>query len=196
MTRILYVGQFSFVKGPHVLAQVFSKLAKRHANLDLTWVGSEQHHNAARNLLDPTVAHRVNFENWRDQAALVGLFDQHGIFVFPSHYEGAGKASLEAMARGLCVVASNVGAMRDYISNEENGLLVPPGDVDGFADAITKLIENPDSGARISRNARTTAAEKSWAECATGLTLFYRALRHPDTTDEVENSTAIPATMH
>jgi glycosyltransferase involved in cell wall biosynthesis len=56
-------------------------------------------------------------------------------FVLPSHYETGGIVLLEAMACGLPVVATNVGALPEIV-NEQNGILVPDGDVKALADAL------------------------------------------------------------
>ena len=64
---------------------------------------------------------------------LVQVYDRHGVFLFPSFFEGFGKAFLEAMSRGLVVIASDVGGMHDLIRDGENGFLVAPGDAAALA---------------------------------------------------------------
>lgn len=61
------------------------------------------------------------------------------LFVLPSREEGLGLVVLEAMAMGVAVVASDVGGLREIITSERNGLLVPVGDVRGFVQAIERL---------------------------------------------------------
>ena len=46
-------------------------------------------------------------------------------FLYSSLFEGFGKVALEAMARGLCVIASDVGSMRDVIHSGQDGVLIP-----------------------------------------------------------------------
>ncbi len=58
-------------------------------------------------------------------------------FVLPSHYETGGIVLLEAMACGLPVVATRVGALPEIV-NERNGLLVPPGNCQALADAMER----------------------------------------------------------
>jgi glycosyltransferase involved in cell wall biosynthesis len=64
------------------------------------------------------------------------------IFVLPSLYEGLGVAALEAMAAGKAVVASRVGGLAELVNDGENGFLVPPGDAEGLAAALAKLIRD------------------------------------------------------
>ncbi len=76
-----------------------------------------------------------------DAAALLSAFD---IFLFPSRSEALGFAALEAGNASLPVVASRVGGIPEIIDSGTSGILVPVDDVDGFADALTTLLENPD----------------------------------------------------
>jgi glycosyltransferase involved in cell wall biosynthesis len=64
------------------------------------------------------------------------------LFVMPSLYEGLGVAALEAMAAGKAVVASRVGGLAEIVFDCETGLLVPPGDVEGLARAVAKLLSD------------------------------------------------------
>jgi glycosyltransferase involved in cell wall biosynthesis len=64
------------------------------------------------------------------------------LFVLPSHSEGVPKVLLEAMAAGLPVIATNVGGIPDIITNNENGILIPPGSPEAIADAVKLVMEN------------------------------------------------------
>jgi glycosyltransferase involved in cell wall biosynthesis len=72
------------------------------------------------------------------------LIRQCTLAVMPSVYrEGLPRFILEAFAAGKPVVAYNVRGVRDIIDDEVNGRLLPPGDVDGFCDAVASLIKDP-----------------------------------------------------
>jgi glycosyltransferase involved in cell wall biosynthesis len=62
------------------------------------------------------------------------------IFVLPSHGEGMPIAILEAMAASLPIVATDVAGIPDMIRHEQEGLLIPPGDVPALAAAINRLL--------------------------------------------------------
>ena len=111
-----------------------------------------------------------------DQDALLDVYDAHGIFLFPSFYEGAGKASLEAMARGLCTIATETSGMLDYVRDGENGFLVPAGDAEGFAERTRRLLASLPLAEDMSANARATAVPYTWRRCAEGATKFYEHL--------------------
>ncbi len=79
------------------------------------------------------------------------------LFVLPSRAEGMSNALLEAMACGLPVVASDVGAARDLLGQEEGGRLVPPGDVDALTVALETIAGDPDLRRKLGGAARERA---------------------------------------
>jgi len=81
------------------------------------------------------------------------------ILVFPSRSEGAPKVVMEAFACGIPVVASNVGAISDWIKDGENGFLIGPGDVNEIVDCCRKLLESEELRTKIGKAARKYAVQ-------------------------------------
>lgn len=73
------------------------------------------------------------------------------IAVLASRAEGFSNALLEYMAAGLPAVASDVGGNREIIQDGTDGLLVAPQNPDQLANAIMRLLENPDEAARLAQ---------------------------------------------
>ncbi|MBX3277692.1 MAG: glycosyltransferase family 4 protein [Acidobacteria bacterium] len=83
------------------------------------------------------------------------------LFVLPSTQEGSGSLALiEALHAGLAVVASDVDGIPEDVTHEESGLLVKPGDVEGFANIIIRALKDSDLRRRLGDNARKTFAER------------------------------------
>jgi len=172
--RMLYVGQYSFFKAPMLLTQIVEQLLTERPNLTMTWICSRVHHSDVRSLLSSQVQSRVTLSDWRPQEELIQVFDEHGLFLFPSLFEGFGKAPLEAMSRGLCVIASDAGGMRDFIENGRTGRLIPIGRVDLFVQAALELRDNADKSQAMSIEAHKSASRHTWDWCARELTGFYQ----------------------
>ena len=175
LRRVLYVGQYAFVKAPAVVAATMKRLAAADPSAQFTWVCDRSHHEAVRELLDGTP---VELRHWMSQGELREVYDAHGIFLFPSYYEGFGKAFVEAMSRGLCVVATRVGGMLDTIDDGINGALVEPGDAVTAAGRALALIRDIDSASAMSVAATRRAKELSWRHTASEMAAFYRSILH------------------
>ena len=85
--------------------------------------------------------------------------EQADIFVLPSYLEGQPLAIIEAMAAGVPVVATSVGAVPDLIRDGAEGRVVEPGDVEQLASALAELIGDPALRARMAAAARRRAEE-------------------------------------
>jgi glycosyltransferase involved in cell wall biosynthesis len=93
----------------------------------------------------------------QDSATFLAELD---LFAMVSEPSGCPNASIEAMAAGLAVVATDVGGARDQIVHGETGLLVPRGDSAALGDAIAELASDPARRARMARAAHSRALEK------------------------------------
>ena len=81
------------------------------------------------------------------------------IFVLPSYLEGQPIAIIEAMASGLPVVGSSIGAVPDLIRDGIDGRIVEPGDVDGLANALGGLLVDPALRAKMAVAIRRRAEQ-------------------------------------
>ncbi len=83
---------------------------------------------------------RVRFLGWRsDAAALMRAFD---LLLVPSLWEGFGFVILEAMARGVPIIASAVGGIPEVVITGSTGILVQPRDVEGMGRALANLLDD------------------------------------------------------
>ncbi|MDD5680768.1 MAG: glycosyltransferase [Candidatus Omnitrophica bacterium] len=83
------------------------------------------------------------------------------VLVLPTRTpEAFGRVIIEAQAVGVPVVATGVGGITDIIRDGENGLLVFPEDPHSIADAVTRLLKDPELGRSLARKARREVEEK------------------------------------
>jgi len=173
--RVLHVAQFAFFKAPMITASAMNRMAESDTRLRFTWVCDRASEEAIRALLTSEANERMTVVPWTTQEALRDLYDAHGVFLFPSFFEGFGKAFLEAISRGLCVVASDVGGMHDVIDSGKNGILVPPGDAKTLADQALAIVNDLPRATAMSAAAAQTAREYSWERVARETAAFYQS---------------------
>lgn len=98
-------------------------------------------------------ADRLELHPWASREEVLALMDQTSVFIFPSLWpETLGIVGLEALSRGVPVVASDLGGVREWCINGETGYLVPPKNPDAIAEKVNQLISSEqqlrDFGAR------------------------------------------------
>ena len=121
---------------------------------------------------------------WRhDVADLLGASDA---FILPSREESFPQAALEAMAMKLPVIVADVGGVRELVEAGVNGLLLKPGDIEGFASAINKLLNDGTLRLGMSRASLERSAqfgEDKMIKSVAGIygeLLLKRSLKTPD----------------
>ena len=114
------------------------------------------------------VGPRVHFMGWiRDNPTLHACYATADLFVHATHYEGSSIVTLEAMAHALPVVATRAGGIPDKVRTGENGLLVPPADVEALAAAIGSLAADPARRRSMGEKSRERVARLfSWTAIA------------------------------
>lgn len=84
-----------------------------------------------------------------DDPVLTDLYARCDVFVLPTLGDTYGWALLEAMAAGLPVISTAVGAIPEIVSHGDSGFVVRPGDVVGLRQALQSLVNDPDLRTRM-----------------------------------------------
>jgi glycosyltransferase involved in cell wall biosynthesis len=133
-------------KGQHVLLAAARDASARGADLalDLAGDGDAEYEDRLRALAaDPALAGRVRFHGRVDRAGARRILDASHVLALPSVWgEPYPTATLEGMARGLTVLASDAGGTPEQIADGVDGCLVPAGDVAATADALVRLAQD------------------------------------------------------
>ena len=106
---------------------------------------------------------------------LNALFDGAKIFVFPSLYEGFGLPLIEAMAKGVPIITSNLSSMPE-IAGDNNAIFINPYRIEEIAQAIIDLLLNHDLRKKIIEGAARRAKEFKWEKTARETLLVYEGL--------------------
>jgi glycosyltransferase involved in cell wall biosynthesis len=117
---------------------------------------------------DRNLTGSITFTGYRsDVPRIMSALD---VMVLPSFWEGFGLVLLEAMSAGKPIVASRVSAIPEIVVDGETGLLVPPGDLHSLAQALLKVLQDPERGRRMGRKGRARLEREFGVEkmvCAT-----------------------------
>ena len=153
---VLYAGRFARHKGVSDLLDTWTVTSQLHDAL-LVLVGS--HALAVDDPIGPVEeSERVILRDWTND--IRDYYRASDIFVLPSHGEGMSNALLEAMACGLAVVATRVGAAPEMIRDGIDGLLVEPGDRSGLGVALSQAVQDPGLRKRIGQAAASTVRDR------------------------------------
>lgn len=172
---ILYVGRLSFEKGLKDLLFAFNEVAAQYHNTWLILFGDGQERASLQDLAGTSLfVDQIIFCGFKAHTEVTRWLLSADIFVLPSYFESMPYTLLEAMAAGLPCIASRVGGNVDLIQDGETGLLVEPGDVDGLAQALRRLLGDADLRERLGRRAHTKAQEFSVEKMVARTAQVYR----------------------
>lgn len=158
---ILFLGNVSIAKG---LEDLIDACARLNHPFRLVVVGGEEPPGIAVRLTSRAaaldIAERMVFVGPVHGPRKYDYLGSADIFVLPSHAEALPMSLLEAMAYGLAVVVSRVGAVPSVVEDGLNGLLVEPRDVPGLAASLERLLQDAGMRSRMGREARRVAYER------------------------------------
>lgn len=154
LRRVCCVGTLHEVKGQAVLVEAVGRLVAAGRNVCCTLVGGGPDHDALRHRADEAgLGPRVRITGRVPRPEVVAALDRADVLVAPSvpsadgRREGLPVVVLEAMAVGVPVVASRLSGIPEAVEHEVTGLLVEPGDPAGLADAIARVLDEPEAAA-------------------------------------------------
>jgi len=136
------VGRVEKIKGINYLLMAMKIILKRFPNAMLEVVGDGSALDDIKLLskkLD--ISNSVIF--FGKLANPIPNYNRMNVFVLPSLLEGFGLVLLEAMAAGVPVVATNVHGIKEVVIDGESGILIPPKNPEAIAEAVIKIIDQP-----------------------------------------------------
>jgi glycosyltransferase involved in cell wall biosynthesis len=165
--QLLFVGRLRVEKGLLVLLRALDLLVNEHSSLpplylNIFGTGDQVYVNELQAFLrEKRLEQMVTFHGRVSQDELIRQYDLSDIMLVPSLWqEPFGLVIAEAMARGLPVIASNVGGPAEILTDGVDGLLVEPGNERALADAIQRLLTNEQQRERLAQAAQATVKER------------------------------------
>lgn len=136
----LYSGTINERKGYADFIRAFAKIANKHDEWKIVFAGNGDIEKAVRLSYELGIEKRCIFLGWVDGEDKDRVFKEASIFCLPSYAEGFPMAVLDAWAYELPVITTPVGGISDVADNGINMLLFTPGDIDGLAKQMDRLI--------------------------------------------------------
>lgn len=163
---LLFYGRFDlFQKGLDTLIDAFALLAPSFPDLRLCVAGRGKDGARVRDLASERgLESRLDFREGVSREEVLDLFAGARALLMPSRLEGLPMAAAEAMAAGIPVIATRVGALPELLDGA--GILIPPDDPRALADAAANLLRDGQSRERLSAAARATAERFRWDRVA------------------------------
>lgn len=161
---LVFVGRLEPQKGHRVLLEAMPAVRKEFPTARLVCAGEgklrQELESQAHTLgLDEAVRFIGYPADVRDWLALADLT------VLPSFYEGLPATAIESLAAGRAMVATAVDGTPEVIIDGKTGLTVPPGDPQGLAGAICRLLRDPELRTTLARTGRQWVLEQFSQEC-------------------------------
>jgi colanic acid/amylovoran biosynthesis glycosyltransferase len=159
--RLLSVGRLSAPKGYPILIEALVLLRGRGRNVTLTLVGE----GPERATLEKMIALHdlggcVRLAGACNHDRLADYYGSSDAFVLSSFLEGVPVVLMEAMAMELPCVATWITGIPEIIDRDVEGLLVPPASASAIADAVERLMDDPEGARRLGAAARRKVLHK------------------------------------
>ena len=172
--NILFTGNFSVRKGAYIYLQVF-ELCKDKPFIKFTLVGTIE--SGLYDYLIPYInTGQLTYISQLPQKELPNIYQKADIFFFPSYEEGFGLVLLQAMASGLCIIASENSGFGS-IANGDNGYICKLSDYETIVNLFLELYNNKTLLLHHSKNSRNTVINNySWEDYINRSINFYKTI--------------------
>ncbi|MEQ8208972.1 MAG: glycosyltransferase [Lacipirellulaceae bacterium] len=169
-----FIGRLSKQKAVDVLVAGFAQVVSENVDARLAIIGTGELESQLREQAESLgVADRIDWLGHQDGFASMPAFD---VFALPSRYEGLPYVLMEAVFAGLPIVASDLASSSLLLESGENGWVVPSEDPASLAEAITKLLANPEQRKAFGKASRLRAADFTIDKMVDKTLALYRQL--------------------
>lgn len=164
--EVAIIGSEDFkFKNVGEILEVYRILAKKYKNLSLNWITQTQPTKNPENAI-------VN----PPQKEIGEILRRTDIYICNSEYESFGLPTLEAMTCGAAIITTDTGGMRDFIKENENGLIVKKHDKNDLIQKIEILINDKELRESLARSGTETARKMNWDESVNQLIEYYQEI--------------------
>ena len=171
---ILYVGRTDPYKNVETLVRAFAdarQQTSRPMKLQLVGAPDPRYPEPKRLAESLGITDAIHWTGYLDDDELAASYRAATVLVHPSRYEGFGLQVAEAMASGTPVICSRAGSLAEVAGDA--AILLDEDDTAGFSSAITRVVDDPDFAAELSRKGRAQASQFTWTATARSTLALY-----------------------
>ncbi len=156
------------LKGLSYLLEAMAQLRSQGRELRLTIIGKPRPGHSMDLIESLGLLPYIDFVSGVPDERIVELYAEAELAVVPSLYEGFSLPAIEAMSTGICLVATDGGALPEVTGADGDTVLqCPAGDAAALANTIAKGLDNPELRARVGAAGRDRVVSRwSWRRCA------------------------------
>jgi glycosyltransferase involved in cell wall biosynthesis len=141
--EILCVGRMVPAKGQRILIETVALLEKQGHKANLRLVGDGPDRKSLERMVGRRgLDHCITFEGAVGQDRIREFYESADVFVLPSFAEGIPVVLMEAMAMEIPTITTWITGVPELIRPDQDGILVPPSDVDRLAGAIQRVMDD------------------------------------------------------
>lgn len=165
--RLVWLRAFHHRYNPSLAVRMLPPLVARFPDAHLTMIGPDKGDGSRQACVELAstlgVGDHVDFCDGVPKRDVPRRLAGADIFLNTTTVDNAPVSVIEAMACGLCVVTTNVGGIPYLVEHERDALLVPSDDPIAMADAVVRILVDPELAGRLSRQGRQTAERFDWS---------------------------------
>ncbi len=178
--RLLCLGRLVTEKGFDLVLGAFAEMVGQHPKARLVIAGEGlERAQLQLQAAELNIAHVVDFLGPVPPETVPVLLNQATLVVIPSRIEGFGLVALEAAFMARPVVAARVGGLVEVVAHEQTGLLVDNNDRHALAEAMSFLLDHPETARKMGQAAQRRALQLfSWGAYVDAYDALYRQLTH------------------
>jgi glycosyltransferase involved in cell wall biosynthesis len=173
--RVGTLAAFTDQKDPETWIAAALEVCRAREDVEFNWWGEGPGRGALQEIIDrENLGTRIHLPGFQED--LTEFWMGIDLFFIPSRFEALGTSILDAMARGIPVVASRTGGIPEAVRDGVEGDLVPPGNGRGFGQAILSVLGDPAKGRALGEAGRIRAQEFEIGNVVTRIESLYRSL--------------------
>ncbi|MFR8989751.1 MAG: glycosyltransferase family 4 protein [Fusobacterium sp.] len=150
--NFLLLGRLGKRKGAYDLIKAIEILKEEFLQVKLYMAGDGEIEEIKKIVKDKKLKENIEIVGWADFNKKIELLREVSTIVLPSYNEGLPMTILEGMATGKFIISTNVGGIPEVVLNNENGIIIEPGDIQGLATAMKKVLTDIEFVKKCSEN--------------------------------------------